>query len=159
MHGKDNAWDRDDIIKEFEAKYILKDSAITKDDSTTAASSIVPEYTSKEDTETDLLRMIHHLEKLELLEPVNDHINFNRDQINRDRGNILVKAALLVDSELNKKDLIDKAIIPTSHSDKAANFEYSMLEGMKPVESEEENIALKLKKLKMLLESKQHRTQ
>lgn len=102
--------------------------------------------------------MIHRLEELELLESVNDHINVNRDQINRDRGNILVKAALLVDNELNKDILIDKAMIPLSHSEKAAQFEYNIVTGMQPLETKEENIALKLKKLKMLLESKQKQT-
>lgn len=102
-----------------------------------------------------MLRIIHRLEELELLEPVNDHINANRDQINHDRGNILVKAALLMESELNKESLINKAMIPLSHSEKAAQFEQNIVTGMKPLETNEENIALKLKKLKKLLESKQ----
>jgi len=101
-----------------------------------------------------LLNLIDDLERMELLDSVNDHINHNSGQLNQERNDLVSRAINYVESELDKRitsEALDESKVPMSQNDKAAEFEYITIANMK---EDELNTALKLAKLKSILEEK-----
>lgn len=91
-----------------------------------------------------------------MLGAIDSHINTNSEDINKSMNRLHSKAVQLVEAELLKQqENLKENAVPLSHGEKAAQFEYNVLADLKPGESDERKIALKLEKLKKILASQQ----
>lgn len=153
-HYKGALWDRDDVVKEFESKYLLSPSQVHAIKS--SVSSPPTQTTNTSDMESikkTLFNMIEDLELFELLQTVDDHINTNRVSIDKNMNQIVSKAINFVEAEMNTREVSD-ANRPRSHTEKTAEYEYITVQKLKdqPPEDVNEGTALKLANLKRLLE-------
>lgn len=109
------------------------------------------------DPKLKLLNLIEDLQRLELLDSINDHINHNKDTLNQDRNDLISQAIHYVETELQKSITslpLDESKVPLSHVEKTAEFEYITVANLKKDESDDKKTALKLVNLKKILEEK-----
>jgi len=156
--SKERAWDRDDVVQEFESKYVLHSPKQLKSSETTDDRTL--HSSDENDSKLKLLNLINDLERMELLDTVNDHINHNKSLLDQERNELVSRAIHYVESELQKRVIsepIGEGEVPLSHDEKAAAFEYITVQNMKEDEPDDKKTALKLAKLKSILEEKRNK--